>query len=192
MSAWPTIDLVFAGAAIVGGVAFLAWLVLQFVGGGHSDADIDLGDVDAGSADVSGEADISFTVLSFQGLSSFFTIFGLVGLAAHREAHTGALVALGAALIAGSFCSWVIARLFAFFRNLQSSGTESVATAVGEEGSVYLRIPAQGEGKVSLAIRNRYRVLDAVAEHGEELEHGARVKVVRVTSDDVLVVTRLV
>ncbi len=189
LNEWPTIDIVFLVCAVAGGLAFVVWLALQFLG-----ADIE-GDVDTGTdfdaSEASGSSDVSFTLLSFQGLSSFLTMFGLVGLSAHREGEVGAFVSLTLAIVAGLVMSWVLGRLFATFNKLQSSGTIRMESAVGQEGTVYLTLPEAGEGKVQLTVQGRLKVMPAVAENDERIETGVRVLVLRVNDGHTLVVTKL-
>ena len=189
LSEWPTMDIVFLVSAVLGGSAFLVWLLLQFIGADlDTDVDVD-GSFDASEG--SGSADLSFTLLSFQGLSSFLTMFGLVGLAAHREGQLGALFSIALATGAGLAMTWVIAKLFSTFNRLQSSGTLRLESAIGNEGTIYLTVPEAGEGKVQLTVQGRYQVLPAVTDGGERIETGTRVLVVRVSDDRAMVVTEL-
>ena len=189
LNEWPTIDIVFLLCAVAGGVAFLVWLVLQFLGA-YLEGDVDAG-ADFDASEASGSSDVSFTLLSFQGLSAFLTMFGLVGLSAHREGEVGAFLSLGLAIVAGLVMSWVLGRLFATFGRLQSSGTIRMESAVGQEGTVYLTLPEAGEGKVQLTVQGRLKVMPAIAENDERIETGARVLVLRVNDGHTLVVTRL-
>jgi membrane protein implicated in regulation of membrane protease activity len=189
LSQWPTIDVVFLACAIAGGAAFLIWIAMQFMGA-DLDTDADIG-TDFDASEVSGSADVSFTLLSFQGLSSFFTMFGLVGLAAHREGEVNTFWSVGVASLAGFTMTWVVARLFKMFNRLQSSGTLKMESAVGQEATIYLTVPESGEGKVQLTMQGRFQVLPAVADGDESLETGTRVLVVRVNDERTLVVTKL-
>jgi len=185
---------VFFVSALVGGLFLMIWIVLQFVGGGDdldfdTDVDVDV-DVDA-SPDVSGEADVSFKLLSFQGISAFFTMFGLVGLAIIQEGGGSSLAATAGGVATGGLAMFVIAKLFAFFRGLQSSGTVNMNDAVGQEGSVYLGIPAGGEGKVQITVNNHLKVLDATTDAAEKIETGQRIRVTRVVDGQTLVVEPL-
>lgn len=190
MLSWSGVDMVFLISAIVGGLSFSVWLLLQFVGGGHFDTDVDM---DAGTAldtdlDVSGEADVSFTLLSFQGIAAFFTMFGLVGLAISRESSMGQNIALIGGLAAGLVMTWAIGRLFRLFASFQSSGTVDIRSAVGVEGEVYLRIPEGGTGKIRVTVQGRLMVLEASSNSHVVLESGKRVRVVEVIDGHVLVV----
>ena len=191
LSTWPTVDIVFLVCAIAGGAAFLIWIALQFVGADlDTDVDTDF-DADFEASEGSGSADVSFTLLSFQGLSSFFTMFGLVGLAAHREGDLSSFLSVGIGSIAGLGMTWVVSRLFKTFNRLQSSGTLKMESAVGQEATIYLTVPESGEGKVQLTMQGRFQVMPAVTDGGERLETGTRVLVVRVNDERTLVVTKL-
>jgi hypothetical protein len=185
-SSWSSVDRVFLLAALAGGIGVLSWLALQLVGG-ETDVDGAGGGHDV-SHDVSGTADVSFHWLSFQGLSAFFTMFGLVGLALSREAHAGAWVAIGGGCLAGVGTSWMIGRLFALFRSFQSSGNVDLRSAIGREGTVYLTIRSGQVGKVQVSVGGRLQVCDSVCNQDEPLETGAAVRVVGVANNFTLIV----
>ena len=88
------VEKLFAGFAIVGGALFCVRLILFFVGGfgdGDMDADGDFGDL--------GDSDVSFTVLTFQGVTAFFMMFGLTGLALSKEFNARAATAIGGGML---------------------------------------------------------------------------------------------
>jgi hypothetical protein len=177
------LELVFMSCAVAGGLAFLAWLVLQFAGG--------FGEVhaDATHAEVSGDSDTSFKLLSFQGLTGFLMMFGLVGMAL-ATGGSGVGLSVGGAVVAGCVTILVIAKIFEGMRRLQSSGTIDMRNAIGAEGKIYLRIPPGGTGKVEVAIQGRLMILDAVSGETAEIATGTPVVVERLVSDTVLSVKR--
>ncbi len=179
------IDLIFMGCAGLGGALFLVQMILQFVG--HDAAD---GGVSA-DHDVSGTADASFKLLSFQGLTAFFMMFGLVGLAMHRQSGAGPAASAGVAALAGLLAVWVIGKLFSGMKKLQSSGTLDIRNAVGQEGEVYLTIPSGGTGQVRARVQNQLRTLDATAAGGASFKTGERVRVVSVSGSGTLLVERI-
>ena len=65
-------DLVFGISALVGGMLFLLWFVLMMVGGAASDLFDSAFDIQIG------DTDLSFKALTFQGLSAFLMMFGLI------------------------------------------------------------------------------------------------------------------
>jgi membrane protein implicated in regulation of membrane protease activity len=189
------LEIFFMICAITGGILFLVKLIMQFVG---SDHDFDHGDGDFGHADAPTDAhadahadsDVSFKVLSLHGITSFFMMFGLVGFALYRESRVGSLLAIVGAIAAGSASVWVIAKLFSTMFKLQSSGTLDIMSTVGTEGTVYLTIPANGQGAVMVSVKNRLREFDAVSQDKQELKSGARIRVVWVNGN-ILVVEKI-
>ena len=178
------IDTVFLCAAILGGGVFAIRTLLQLFGvGGGEGAELD---------DVHTDADQGFRVLSLQGLSAFFMMFGIVGLALVRESGISPPLALGIALVPGVFSVWVIGRLFELMGRLSSSGTLNLYSAIGQEGSVYLTVPREGVGQVEVIVQGRLGVFQAREHEGHEVATGTRVRVVGVAAGDVLVVQAIV
>lgn len=179
------LDHIFMGCAGFGGALFLVQMVLQFLGHDSSDGGIST------DHDVSGTADVSFKLLSFQGLTAFFMMFGLVGLAMHRQSGAAPALSAGVGAAAGLLAVWVIGRLFSGLKKLQSSGTMDVRNAVGQEGEVYLTIPPGGTGQVRVRVQNQLRTMDAATSGGEPIKTGARVRVVSTSVAGVLMVEKI-
>lgn len=172
------LELFFLICAITGGGLFVARFIIQLIGGSGIDADTD---IDVGHADVTHvDADISFKLLTVQGLTAFFMMFGLVGFALLRENKTGNGTALLGATVAGMGTVWIISKIFSSVKKLQSSGTVDNAVALGQSGTVYLTVRAGGAGKVQVALQGRLREFDAVSKAGGDIKTGERVKVVEV------------
>lgn len=170
-----TLEWVFTACAVLGGALFLVRLILQFVAGGG-----DFDDAIGGHHDVS-HSDASFKVLSFQGITAFLMMFGLAGRALMTDSHQGALIALAGATVAGGIAVWIIGKLFAGAKRLQSSGNVDLKEAIGAQGTVYLNIPAGGSGQVQVSFHNQQVVRDAVlADPAGEVKTGAVIKVVDV------------
>jgi membrane protein implicated in regulation of membrane protease activity len=125
------------------------------------------------------DSDAGFTLLSLHGLSSFFMMFGLVGLALYRQSQTGKALSIAGAALAGVLSVWAIRKLFAAVTRLQSNGTLGIADAVGCTGTVYLTIPKGGAGRVMINVKSRLREYDAVEQKGDEIPTGVAVRVVR-------------
>lgn len=188
--AFSGLELFFIICAVIGGGLFIVRFAIQLFGGGDTDADTDT-DLQVGHADVDHvDADVSFKLLTLQGLTAFFMMFGLVGFAMLRESHASGGVALASASAAGLGTVWLIGRIFSSVKKLQSSGTMDNAAAVGEQGTVYLTIRAQGTGKVQVTMHGRPREFEATAKDGAEIKTGERIKVLEVNGS-VLVVERV-
>jgi membrane protein implicated in regulation of membrane protease activity len=182
------LEILFIICAIIGGGLFIVRFAIQLFGGGNTGTDTDL---EVGHADVDHiDADVSFKLLTLQGLTAFFMMFGLVGFALLRESHAGGGVALAGALAAGFGTVWLIGKIFSSVKKLQSSGTLDNAAAIGEQGAVYLTIRAGGRGKVQVSLKGRLREFEAVAKDGEEIKTGERVRVLEV-NNNVLVVEKV-
>ncbi len=189
------LEKLFIACAILGGCLFVVRMILMFISGmGHGDIDSGGHDADlsgdAGGHDVSTDSDLSFKAMSFQGLTAFFMMFGLVGWAMIRESNYPPAVAVLAALAAGAGTVWLMKFLFESAGKLQSSGTLDLNNAIGQEGTVYLTIRPGQIGKVQVAVQERMETLDATTEHTEELKTGQRIKVIK-RSANLLVVDKL-
>lgn len=186
-SALTGLEQVFVICAAVGLALFVIRVILQFIVGGDADG----GGSDIHTGDVSGGSDVGFTVLSLHSLTIFLAIFGLSGLALLREAEANNAVAVGGAFVAGAAGVLLISALMSFFRGMQSSGNIDINNAVGQEGEVYLRIPAGGSGKVTVTVQNRQTIFDAEADPSTtEIKSGDRVRVIRVAAGSRLIVTK--
>lgn len=189
-------DKFFAVFAVIGTVLFSIRLVLMFLGvGGDEDGSDAGGDapdmVDGDTSDhPSQDTDAAFTLLSFQGLTAFFMMFGLVGLAMSRGSGQTAWWSLTAATAAGLLTVWFISKLFRWFGSLQHSGTINLNNAVGQEGRVYLSIKDDHPGKVELTVQGHLKVMDAVSEDGSTLSTDTRVLVTKLINGNVLVVRK--
>lgn len=204
------LDTVFTGCAVVGGSLLIVRIVLMFVAGGLDadvdldfdvDADMDFGadadfdaDFDADAADVDvgeGAGDAGLRLLSLHSIMAFLLMFGLVGLTLRKEANAGEAMAIVGASVAGVFCFWLMAKMIQMLRGLQSTGTVSLANAIGQEGSVYLTIPAEGTGKLEVIVDGRLMVLNARSGKKEEIRTGEKAMVVGFSAPNTLVVDKV-
>jgi membrane protein implicated in regulation of membrane protease activity len=179
------LEIFFLVCAGTGTALVLIKLVLQLLG---ADQDTDVGfdnDVDVGHPG----SDEGFRVLSLHGFSSFFMMFGLVGLALYRQSQMGVPLSIAGALVAGMASVWIIGKLFQGAVRLQSSGTLKISEAVGCKGTVYLTIPAGGIGRVSINFHNRLREFDAIEKAGAQLVTGTPVQVVEIKANILVVET---
>lgn len=179
----------FMYAALLGGALFLVQLTLSAIGAG--DADIDVGGGHhPGAVHHETSSDVAFKLLSLQGLSAFFGMFGLTGLALSAQTTLDPLLAIAGAFVSGWLTTFIIARIFRAARKLESSGTLNLANALGSEATVYLRIAPNKPGKVTVTVQGRQVEAEAV---GGELtfETGERVRVVRALPGGALLVDKL-
>ena len=169
-------DLVFGISALVGGLLFLLWFVLLMIGGAASDLFDGLFDIQIG------DTDLSFKALTFQGLSSFLMMFGLIGLMISEMDAPRALSILGG-LGAGGLSMWMVSKLFDTFKELEQDQTMDLDNATGSTGTVYLRIPPSGEGQIQITFQGAMRTMDAISADGVEIPTGTLIQVVDNVAD---------
>lgn len=174
------LQMIFTVCALIGGSLFLIRLVLQMVGFGTETAADHPGDMD------SSDTDASFKMLSLLGITAFLMMFGLGGRAMLESRPGSPLGALVVALLAGGLSMWLMAGLFKLMKKMQSDGTSRIENAVGQEGSVYLTIPAQDIGKVQISVNGRLSVMDARSANSQPLATGSQVKVTRILNGNIL------
>jgi membrane protein implicated in regulation of membrane protease activity len=186
---------VFFICAAGGGLLFILRMIVSLIGG-HHDSDMG-GDVDAhgdGHFDDHHDhhdSDSSFKILSLQSLTAFFMMFGLVGLALSKQSRLASFWSVLGAVIGGFFAIWVIGKIFRSMRYLQSDGTLDMKNAMFKEGTVYLTIPADGEGKVQITVQDALREFTAVSANKEEIKTDEPVRVVDIKHGNVLVVKKV-
>ncbi|MCP4713190.1 MAG: DUF4097 domain-containing protein [Planctomycetes bacterium] len=190
MDDFSSLEKIFAFCAMVGGVLFMARMVLLFIGG-DTDIDID-GDVDTDfNSDTASDTDMSFRFISFQGLTAFFMMFGLVGLALKHQHQWSDSFAVTGGVAAGALTCWMLKWLFDKAKGLQSSGNIDLNNAIGQEGTVYLTIPASGTGQTQVNVQNHLKIFDAISDGDIEIKTGEAIKVIKIVSGNVLVVEKL-
>ncbi len=170
---------VYYGLAIVGGIIFLVQLLMLFLGFS----------TDGITTDVPDSSTYAFKFFSLQGLSGFFLIFGLIGAYTQDITNNG-IISFIAGLVAGLIMNFIICKLINMLLKLQSSGNLDYQNAIGLSGTVYLSIHKGEVGQVQINIQNRLVFPKAVSADNEEIKTGERVKVVRVDSDNILVVEK--
>ena len=176
------LDLLFASAALIGGILFIAWFFLLMVGG------LAGGILDGVGIDVDMGADLSFKAFTFQGIIAFILMFGLVGLALSRS-DQGDMMALFAGTVAGGASMWSMGKMFQAFHSVQSSGNMNIENAVGQDGTVYMRIKPGEVGQVQVSIQGALRTLDAIASDASlYIKTGATITVEKIVAGRMVVV----
>ena len=183
-SSLSPVQKVFLFCALVGGIIFVLRMVLMVVG--LSDHDVHDGGLD--HVDGHGDSDVSFKLFSLHGLTCFFMMFGLVGLGLSRQFWVPDIIAAAIGTVAGLFTFWVIAKLFSSMTKLQSDGTLKLSNAIGQQGKVYLTIPADGTGQVQVAFQGRLMIYDAISANKEEIKTGDQIVVIDIAGGNILVV----
>jgi len=202
------LEQVFLGSAVLGGTLFILRMLAMIMGGlnfGDSELPTDFaGDAGPG-LDMAGDLDtdldfqgdiehassmLSFKFLSLQGLTAFFMMFGLVGLAFYR-AEVWAVFSIAGGVLAGLLTVWVIGMIFTLMGRLQSEGNINIKNAIGQQGTVYLTIPENGSGQVQVVVQGSLKVLDAVSDGQQKISSKEKVKVIGIIDDKTVLVKKI-
>jgi hypothetical protein len=170
------VSTLFLVCAILGGTVLVLQFLLGLVGLGMDSMELESKDLASGS-DV-------LKLLSARAIAAGFAFFGIGGLLGLSIGFDG-WVALPVALATGSCAAAGTALLMRMLTRLEDDGTVRIERALGESGTVYLRIPGQnaGAGKVLLTLQGRTVECRAVTSL-DELPTGAPVIVVDVIGPD--------
>lgn len=197
---WNAMDLVqqiLWVMAVPSTLILLLQIVLMCIGLGQGDADVDAPDADFDGdapddlvAEGHGEglADHAdgLRMLSLRGIIAFFAVGSWCGLAAVELGAHPAL-AVGVALLFGFGALVLVAVLMRAMNRLQQSGNLDMRNAIGKQAQVYVRIPENGRGKVTLVFQERFEECDAVSK-AAPLVAGTIVTVVDLADEHTLVV----
>jgi hypothetical protein len=188
-------ETVYLVCALAGGTLLVAQFVLSLFGlGDHHDVSVDHHDFGGHHHDIAHEHASSWFVgiLTFRSVVAALTFFGLVGLAVGPHLGDDLLTA-GAAVAAGAGALLAVAWIMKALWRLRAEGTARIERAVGQNGTVYLTVPAHkaGVGKVTLTLQNRTIEYQAITAH-EQLPTGAKVVVVSVVSPDTVEVASVI
>lgn len=185
------IEIIYWASTIIGGTLFILRLAMLFIGGGVSDDAIDTA-FDSTGHDISGDhadADVSFKLLSIQGLTSFFMMFGLVGLALLKAGAQVFVTVIGG-MLAGLATVAVVSAIFTQMKRLQTDGTVNIQNTVGRDGEVYLNIPKNGSGQVQVIVQGSLKIFDAISSNKASIATGEKIHVVGVQGGNTLLVEK--
>lgn len=173
-------DKTFAVCAAAGGIIFTIKFILMFIG---ADADVDF---DADTGDVDG----GMLWISTFSITAFIMMFGLGGLTSSLQFKLPMGASFAIAVVTGFVMILLLRLVIKQVMKLHSSGTMKVDSAIGSEGTVYLKIPTEGKGKVQLIVQGTMQTLDAVTDDNSDLTTGTVVEVVDVINSSILKVTK--
>jgi membrane protein implicated in regulation of membrane protease activity len=181
INSFGLVNQIYLLCAVVGGSVFVIKTLLMVIGGQADVHDLDV------HGDVHLDTDVSFHLLTIQGIIGFVMMFGLVGLFLSVGLHFPALLSLPGAIAAGFAAMWATARMMTWMKGLQSSGNIEEKNLIGQEGEVYLTIPAGGVGKVHVTVQNRLMEYDAEANDDKEIKTGEQIRVVFMKGNNLIV-----
>ena len=172
----------FFAAAAFFSVFFLWQLIAALAGLGGGDSDVEGGDVaedfDQGIEADAAEAAASFRLLSIRSVISFFTLFSWAG-ALYLNSDYPRSLSIAYSLLWGLAGMFSVALVFYVLRRLSKAETGDLRTCIDEHGTVYLNIPAEGEGEVRVPVSGVLTHVKARSVEGKELKSGTPVRVTR-------------
>ncbi len=190
------INKVFVCSAVVFTLLFVWQIIMTLVGAdthspGHfGDSDV-YGDLNAPIHYEAHEYNVEgFTIISVRSVLAFATIFSWSGTLYLSEG-TPIILALLYSFLWGAAAMIAVALVLHLLLRMQEQGNVSAAWAIGEEGSVYISIPADGIGKIRIMVRGVISVINARGKNGAAIEAGTRVKVVNIINQNTVEVIQL-
>ncbi len=176
---------VFWWIALPVSLIFIIQMVLTFIGGDATDglhADFD-GDLSGG--------DTPFQLFSFRNLINFLLGFSWTGISFYHSISSTSLL-IGLSVVVGSLFVAIFFIIIKQIRRLEEDNSFQITNALDKTAEVYLPIPAEksGKGKVLISVKGSMHELEAITEKGR-IETGKVVKVVRIESNQLLVVETL-
>ncbi len=158
--------------AVIGSVVFIIQFLLTLMGFDDGGTDIDGdGDISFGEHADSGLGD--FHIFSVRSIVAFVMFFGWGGI---LWGHHGWLGFFGALLL-GIGMMVVTAFILLGMMRMQQESNIGSKDIVGCSGIVYLRIPENEQGKVTVTVAECTREIKAIAD--EELKKGIAVDVIK-------------
>ena len=177
-----TLELIFAASALIGGVLFLFWFLLMLIGGVGEGLFEGLFGIEF---DIM-SSDGAFDAMTFQGIMAFMMFFGLSGLYTLKS-DGGDSMAIVVGGVAGVASMYGTGKIFQLFFSLEASGNIEMEEAIGVKGSVYLRIPEDGVGQVTVEVGGAQKTFNAKSEDGQGIATGEFIEVVDIISSTLIV-----
>lgn len=150
----------------------------------------DMSHVDGG--DVINPADAgAMHLFTFQGIVTFLCVFSWVSIVTYIISKN-IPVSLIVGFIFGAGAMFGVAKIIQAAGKLAQNGNIDPKKYLGENATVYFPIPAneKGQGKVNVAVGERYAEFSAVTEESEDIPSGASVRIVDIRAENVLVVEK--
>lgn len=161
-------------AAVVSSILFAIQTVSLFLG---FDTDSDFSGGDA-QFDFDG-----LQLVSLKTVSCFVLGFGWTGVIFYPHIDNPLWLASLAVLVGLGFMLG-IAFLLRQVLNLSQDNTFHLSQCVDSVAEVYLRIPAQGRGKITVSIEGSMHELQAISKEENDIPTGSKVRIVQVIDDN--------
>jgi len=181
------------GVTLAASLIFIIQSILTFIGADGGDGGIET-DVDTGFDSEAADAAVEggTNLYTFRNFVNFFLGFGWSAILLQEKITSIPLLLVISAIIGVALVALVM-YLFKWLSGMQQSGNINLyKLAVGCNGTTYLTIPGerQGKGKVQISINNSVREYNAVTD-SDSLPTGTQIRVVEVLSPDTVLVEPL-
>ena len=175
---------VYWGIAIFASVIFVIQTVMSFVGISDVDTDVDV-DANVDGLDDAG----AMHLLSIRNIVYFLLGLGWAGVSLWGTIANRLVLAI-VAIVVGCLFVAIFLFLFRQMMKLQHNGAFDINDAVGKTVDVYLRIPASGQGigKGQVSFNGSVQEIDARTDGDTLIPSGAKVRVIEVLNNRVLLV----
>jgi membrane protein implicated in regulation of membrane protease activity len=175
--------------AVSASFVMLIFLVLMLIGIEGSDFD---GVDDVSDIDVINDEPLSgiggLKILTIRGILAFISMGAWTAYLLVNWMHP--LIASAIGIVVGAISAYLLALAFRATYRLESSGNLDYANAIGQIGTVYIRVPKSkiGKGKITLTIQERYIEVDAMTEWDQDLMPKTIVEVIGIEDTTTLIV----
>ena len=175
--------------AVSASFVMLIFLVLMLIGIEGSDFD---GIDDVSDVDVINDEPLSgiggLKILTIRGILAFISMGAWTAYILVNWMHP--LIASAIGIVVGAISAYLLAPAFRATYKLESSGNLDYTNAIGQIGTVYIRVPKSkiGKGKITLTIQERYIEVDAMTEWDQDLMPKTIVEVIGIEDTTTLIV----
>lgn len=175
--------------AVSASFVMLIFLVLMLIGIEGSDFD---GIDDVSDVDVINDEPLSgiggLKILTIRGILAFISMGAWTAYILVNWMHP--LIASAIGIVVGAISAYLLALAFRATYKLESSGNLDYTNAIGQIGTVYIRVPKSkiGKGKITLTIQERYIEVDAMTEWDQDLMPKTIVEVIGIEDTTTLIV----
>jgi membrane protein implicated in regulation of membrane protease activity len=175
--------------AVSASFVMLIFLILMLIGieGTDFDGVDDMSDIDfLNDEPFTGIGGLK--ILTIRGILAFISMGAWTAYVLVNWMHPLWASAIG--VVVGAISAYLLALAFRATYKLESSGNLDYVNAVGQFGTVYIRVPKSksGKGKITLTIQERYIEVDAMTEFDQDLLPKSIVEVVSIEDTTTLIV----
>jgi membrane protein implicated in regulation of membrane protease activity len=170
------------------GIIFIFQTIMMFFGIGDG-VDSNIGDIDTDfdidSDHAQHDVGRSFGWLSFKNVINFLLIFSITGLIS-IENGLSYVSSISIAILSGIGFVILMIILFNMMKSLSQDNTPKINDLIGKIGTVYLKIPKDGAGKIKITHGSAIKFLDATSEN-KDIPRDSIVKVIKILGDVIVV-----